>query len=105
MAVKMSEVSNSKYGRFQAPFIFKMSFYSPSNKNQLKNAAHIAYIGKRHGADMGEEFNQVNSLFDNMDNLASTADPGSAAGHVKYAHERPGSHGLFAGAGERPNLK
>lgn len=82
-----------QYGRFEAPFIFKMSFYAPTEKNRSKNAAHIGYIGTRPGADLGTELSY------------QEIDPGTAAGHVKYAHERPGSHGLFSSANEMPNLK
>lgn len=94
----------SEHRRFQAPFIFKMSFYSPTAKNKSKNAAHISYIGTRPGADMGVELDaDEKGVSEISDELA--VDPGSAAGHVKYAHERPGSHGLFSAAGDTPNLK
>lgn len=91
-------------GRFQAPFIFKMSFYKPSATNQKKNAAHIRYIGTRPGADMGLEIDDERAdevLRGEIDG----ADPGTAAGHVKYAHERPGSHGLFSSVEATLNLK
>ncbi|MGG2201889.1 MobP3 family relaxase [Paenibacillus validus] len=94
-----------EHGRFQAPFIFKMTFYSPSAKNQSKNAAHIGYIGTRPGADMGTEIGQDEKPVEAIRDELAGADPGTAAGHVKYAHERPGSHGLFSSSGVNPDLK
>lgn len=86
--------------RFNAPFIFKMSFYSASAKNQAKNAAHINYIGTRPGADLGE----IEIPEEEMED-SNVFEPDTAAGHIKYAHERPGSHGLFTAREEKPHLK
>jgi hypothetical protein len=94
----------SEHNRFQSPFIFKMSFYSPGAKNQAKNAAHISYIGKRTGVDLGNELEDGEKPVSEAMKDLDDKDPGTAAGHVKYAHERPGSHGLFGAAGEQPNL-
>lgn len=94
----------SDHGRFQSPFIFKMSFYSPGAKNQAKNAAHISYIGKRSGVDMGNELEDGEKPITEAVKELGDKDPGSAAGHVKYAHERPGSHGLFGTVSEKPEL-
>lgn len=86
---------------FLAPFVWKVKFYSPSGINQSKNAAHVRYIGTRPGADLGEiEIKEEEEISDEE----LPIDPDTAAGHVKYAHERPGSHGLFSAAGN-PDLK
>jgi hypothetical protein len=60
-----------------APLIVKLKFYPPGTG--AKNAAHAKYIATRPGADRGE----------------LEAEELDAAGHVKYAAERPRSHGLF----------
>lgn len=87
--------------KFDAPFIFKLSFYNPSEKNSARNAAHIHYIGTRPGADLGEVENPKEDEL----NLDEESKPNTAAGHVKYAHERPGSHGLFSSSSSSPDLK
>jgi hypothetical protein len=84
-------------GRFEAPFVMKVSFYAPSSKNAAKNAAHIKYIGTRPGAVIENE-----GVLDITD--SSRPDPETAAGHVVYAHERPGSHGLFSSGEKHPVL-
>jgi len=70
-----------------SPFIFKIKFYTPGSGD--KNAAHTRYIGTRPGADRGEP-----EIGDNDPDLDT------AAGHVKYASERPRSHGLFGANNE-----
>lgn len=60
-----------------SPLVVKLKFYLPGSG--AKNAAHAKYIATRPGADRGElEPEELD-----------------AAGHVKYAAERPRSHGLF----------
>ena len=82
-----------------------MSFYTPGARNRQKNAAHIGYIGKRTGVDLGIELEDAEkAVFEADREKGDTNTPGTAAGHVKYAHERPGSHGLFGAAEERPDL-
>lgn len=98
------ESLKAEHGRFAAPFIFKMSFYSPSEKNKARNAAHIGYIGTRPGADMGVDLDKEQDASPDLTDDLAASDPSSAAGHVKYAHERPGSHGLFSSTGERPDI-
>lgn len=73
---------------YSAPFYFNIKFYTPSPINKQKNAAHIRYIATRPGADRGE-IESENELF-----------PGTPAHHLKYAHERPRSHGLFGQGNE-----
>jgi len=65
-----------------APFVMKLAFYPPTKQNRQRNVCHVRYIATRPGADRGEL-------------EPEKEDPGTAAGHVKYAGERPGSHGLF----------
>ncbi|GBF35417.1 hypothetical protein DCCM_4544 [Desulfocucumis palustris] len=80
----------------RAPFIFKMSFYKPGDGNEAKNACHILYIGTRPGADRGEgdvEIGDKESSF--YYKYFVKYDEDEAAKHVKYASERPRSHGLF----------
>jgi|GEM_PF-583851 len=77
-----------------APFIFKMSFYTPGDGNEAKNVCHILYIGTRPGADRGEgdvEIGDKESYF----HYKSFMRFNEAAKHVKYTAERPRSHGLF----------
>ncbi|MFB8378182.1 MobP3 family relaxase [Paenibacillus taichungensis] len=103
-----------EHARFAAPVITKVTFYAPqkgSNINQSKNAAHIGYIGTRTGVDVGEEEKAFNPEDITLkDRVAAWAKgesvvPDTAAWHVKYADERPGSHGLFSSSDESPKLK
>ncbi|MGG4456896.1 MobP3 family relaxase [Brevibacillus porteri] len=77
---------------FASPLVVKMRFYSPSKTNKSKNKAHIDYIATRPGV-----VKEVEPAIDDM------IEPDTAIGHVKYAHERPGSHGLF-GPNEDTNI-
>lgn len=70
------------------PFVMKVSFYAPGKNAGAKNAAHAKYIATRPGADRGENIIK----------------PDSAAGHVKYAAERPRSHGIFSSEESQPDL-
>lgn len=79
--------------RFASPLVVKISFYSSSKANTAKNKAHIDYIATRPGV--------VKELEPAIDEMI---DPNTAVGHIKYAHERPGSHGLF-GPQEETNLE
>ena len=116
--------------RFEGPFIFKVRFYKPEGKNALKNSAHINYIATRPGVAIDEEngltedsntltneninienngndwFNEDHSHMQvsHSDEGGSIEGPGTPAGHIKYANERPGSHGLFDQEGSNPNL-
>lgn len=67
-----------------APFVCKVYFYKANRLNRQKNAAHVRYIGTRPGVEQET--------------------PDTPAGHARYAHERPGSHGLFGPDGP-VNLK
>ncbi|MTI85638.1 MAG: relaxase [Firmicutes bacterium] len=80
------------------PFVMKIKFYKPGNNTRDKNAAHINYIATRPGADRGEPEVGDRDPDAGRDGL----DP---AGHVKYAAERPGSHGLFGPDEKTPGLK
>ncbi|WP_019123868.1 MobP3 family relaxase [Brevibacillus massiliensis] len=71
-----------------SPLVVKLGFYKPSKTNSQKNAAHIDYI-TRSGAIAKE--NEYSQEWEHRDELL-----GTAAGHAKYAAERPGSHGLFS---------
>jgi hypothetical protein len=116
--------------RFEGPFIFKVRFYKPEGKNALKNSAHINYIATRPGVAIDDEngMNRESDILTNENNNVenngnewfnedhahmqvehgsedgNSIDPGTAAGHIKYADERPGSHGLFDQEGSNPNL-
>ncbi|MCY9763213.1 relaxase MobL [Paenibacillus alvei] len=103
---------SEEHARFQAPFVCKIRFYIPergTNVIQSKNAAHIGYIATRPGSDFGDEEKayQNDSLdFDKeIEGEFHEPEPGTAAGHVKYADERPGSHGLFSYSDEKPNMR
>ena len=95
--------------RIHSPFFFKQSFYLPTASNASKNAANLKYIATRPGADRGdlepetpeaERDPKERSIEDDF----GPVKPGTAAGHVKYMSERPGSHGLFGSNGVA-NLK
>lgn len=62
--------------------------------------SHISYIGMRPGVDLGTEkrLNQsaLQDEFEIDDEEEQYISPDTAAGHVKYADERPRSHGLFS---------
>ncbi|MBO8164210.1 MAG: hypothetical protein H0Z34_10900 [Brevibacillus sp.] len=70
-----------------SPLVVKIGFYKPSEINALKNAAHVDYI-TRPGA-IEAEFIHEQEWYHENELL------GTAAGHLKYAAERPGSEGLF----------
>ncbi len=83
-----------------SPFFFKQSFYLPTETNASKNAANLKYIATRPGADRGDlEPETPEAERDlqerSIDDEFGPVNPGTAAGHVKYMSERPGSHGLF----------
>jgi hypothetical protein len=95
--------------RVHSPFFFKQSFYLPTKTNASKNATNLKYIATRPGADRGdlepetpeaERDPKERSIEDDF----GPVNPGTAAGHVKYMSERPGSHGLFDADGVA-NLK
>lgn len=67
-----------------SPLIVKMRFKTPTATNQKLNRNYATYIATRPGTVM----NNTKSVLDEFS-------PETAAGHVKYASERPGSHGLF----------
>ena len=92
-----------------SPFFFKQAFYLPTNANQAKNAANLKYIATRPGTDRGDlEPETTEAERDPKERLIEDelgpVKPGTAAGHVKYMSERPGSHGLFDADGTA-NLK
>ncbi|MGD0152984.1 MAG: MobP3 family relaxase [Thermacetogeniaceae bacterium] len=83
-----------------SPFFFKQSFYLPTETNASKNAANIQYIATRPGADRGDLEPETSEAERNPKEISleqelGPVNPGTAAGHVKYMSERPGSHGLF----------
>ncbi|MDI3235982.1 MobP3 family relaxase [Exiguobacterium antarcticum] len=67
-----------------SPLIVKMRFKTPTTSNQKLNRNYATYIATRPGTVM----NNSKSVLDEFS-------PDTAAGHAKYASERPGSHGLF----------
>ncbi|TVX85632.1 MobP3 family relaxase [Paenibacillus agilis] len=88
----------SEHNKMKAPFICKIKFNAPSRFKaenamiQQKNAAHIQYIGTRPGVENVDESQLRESI------------AGTSAGHVRYIDERPRSHGLFSGLGEKPDM-
>lgn len=78
--------------RFVSPFFMKMYFYLPSKLNATLNKYHISYIGTRPGVQLGGQEDYL-SDFINHDEESNHKE---AAIHVKYADERPRSHGLFS---------
>lgn len=84
---------------FKAPFFIKTKFYSPTVKNQSKNAAHISYIAQRPGVEVNDQLDLRDADDKNITRLVREldyeVDPDSPEGHAKYIDERPRSHGLF----------
>lgn len=78
---------------YTAPFYFNIRFYLPSEINQKKNSAHLRYIGTRSGVDLGLEIDKDMELV-----------PDTPGHHIKYAHERPRSHGLFSAGDEEVDM-
>ena len=80
--------------------------------NQIKwlgTAANLKYIATRPGADRGDLEPETSEAYRDPRERSIEDDfgpvkPGTAAGHVKYMSERPGSHGLFDADGVA-NLK
>lgn len=108
---------------YKAPFYFNIKFYQASSLNKEKNSEHIRYIGTRPGVDRGLEIDPdkniepeqmsmnltlepESDMYDHYirevaDSLGprtevNQLEPGTAVHHIKYAHERPRSHGLFS---------
>lgn len=67
----------------------KIAYYLPHDKSRSSNARHVEYIATKPEADRGDE------LAYRIGDDDYRPEPGSAAGHVEYAAERPGSSGLF----------
>lgn len=80
----------------QSPFILKVKYYAPTKQNQERNKAHATYIGTRPGAVLGKEEISLEE--------GDTFDLVSPEAHAKYAHERPGSHGLFGPEQEKVDI-
>lgn len=76
--------------------ICKISHYLPGDKARSCNRRHIWYIANKPEADRGDE----QSLY--VGDEKYRVEPDTAAGHVKYAAERPGSSGLFGPDAESP---
>ncbi|KYH30768.1 MobP3 family relaxase [Neomoorella mulderi] len=74
--------------------IVNVAYYQPGTKKMACNYNHIRYIATKPEADRGDP--EAYRIGDEDYPLAS----GTAAGHIKYAAERPGSSGLFGSEGE-----
>ncbi|MGB9860174.1 MAG: MobP3 family relaxase, partial [Moorellaceae bacterium] len=74
--------------------IVNVAYYQPGTKKMAHNYNHIRYIATKPEADRGD----AGSLRVGDDDYPIAG--GTAAGHVKYAAERPGSSGLFGPQGE-----
>ncbi|MCX7884567.1 MAG: relaxase MobL [Caloramator sp.] len=82
----------------KSPVIFITKFYSPKINPNAKgsNAAHINYIATRKGVEINDNNEKEKDIIDKLD---------SPELHIKYASERPGSHGLFGEEGAIKNIK
>lgn len=69
--------------------ICKIAYYRPGDMERSNNRRHVEYIALKPEADRGDE-----NAFRVGDEDYRPAS-GTAAGHVEYAAERPGSSGLF----------
>ncbi|MBE3582339.1 MAG: relaxase, partial [Thermoanaerobacteraceae bacterium] len=74
--------------------IVNVAYYQPGTRKMAHNYNHIRYIATKPEADRGD----AESLRVGDDDYPMAG--GTAAGHVKYAAERPGSSGLFGPQGE-----
>ncbi|MBO8129275.1 MAG: relaxase [Peptococcaceae bacterium] len=83
-----------------APFMMKLSFYTPSPYNRGSNQAHIRYIATKPEADRGDP-----EVGDRNYRVEPELDPETAAGHVHYVGTRPGSHGLFGPEDKAPDMR
>lgn len=68
----------------KSPLVVKMRFKTPTKNNQKLNRNYATYIATRPG-----------TVMESPKSLLEEFSPETSAGHVKYASERPGSHGLF----------
>lgn len=74
--------------------IVNVAYYHPGTKKMGSNYNHIRYIATKPEADRGD----AGSF--RVGDEDYPIEKGTAAGHVKYAAERPGSSGLFGPEGE-----
>jgi hypothetical protein len=74
--------------------IVNVAYYQPGTKKMGSNYNHIRYIATKPEADRGDAGAYRVGDEDYL------VERGTAAGHVKYAAERPGSSGLFGQDGE-----
>jgi hypothetical protein len=74
--------------------IVNVAYYQPGTKKMGSNYNHIRYIATKPEADRGD----AGSF--RVGDEDYPIERGTAAGHVKYASERPGSSGLFGPEGE-----
>lgn len=74
-----------------APFVMKLSYYTPSDENRGKNLAHIRYIIRQGAVDYGaiepENIKSVEKAKQELEREELI--------HLQYMHERPRSQGLF----------
>jgi len=75
--------------------ICKIAYYKAGDKERSSNARHVKYIATKPEADRGNE----TSLHIGDEDYR----PDTAAGHVEYAAERPGSSGLFGPEDQPPD--
>jgi len=75
-----------------APFVMKLSYYTPGEENQRKNVAHINYIIRPEAVDYGaiepenrESVEQARQEIEHEEII-----------HLQYMHERQRSSGLFS---------
>lgn len=82
----------------KSPVIFITKFYSPKINTNAKgsNAAHIKYIATRKGVEINDSKEEEIDIIDKLK---------SPELHIKYASERPGSHGLFGEDGSIKDIK
>lgn len=82
----------------KSPVIFITKFYSPKINRNAKgsNAAHINYIATRKGVEINDYKEEEKDIIDKLK---------SPEVHIKYASERPGSHGLFGEDGSIKDIK
>lgn len=76
--------------------LVKIAYYRPGDRERSSNARHVEYIATKPEVDRGDELSY------RVGDADYRPEPGSAAAHVEYAAERPGSSGLFGPDPERP---
>lgn len=94
-------------GHTLSPFYMNTTYYDNRNTvNSSKNSNHIHYIGNPNRKDVVlVEQDLDKQIQSEASAMEEQLEVDTAQGHIKYAHERPGSNGLFDATGEPLDMK